>query len=219
MLQSVLLLLLLFTMLPITVADGQVRLLTMNQDQQRETTEQIWRELSDRLRQFVRSRIKSMADVDDVLQTVFLRIHSRFDDLRKADRLESWVFQITRNAVTDHFRKRRDAQDDVESLLDSNTANENNLNAEVAACIGTLIARLPEDQRRALSMYELDGISQKDIATRESISVSGAKSRIQRGRKSLETKLMVCCEFQLDGRGNVVEYEATNADCCDKECG
>ena len=68
-------------------------------------------------------------------------------------------------------------------------------------------------------MYELDGMSQKEIANRESISVSGAKSRIQRGRKSLERMLKACCEFQFDGRGNIVEYEATNADCCDVDCG
>ncbi len=192
----------------------------MIRDKQKETTEQIWRELSDRLRQFVRSRIESTADVDDVLQTVFLRIHSKFDDLRQADRLESWVFQITRNAVTDHFRKKRDAQDAAELLIeDADESSEENLNAELAGCLGRLIGRLPEDQRRALSMYELDGMSQKDIANRESISLSGAKSRIQRGRKSLEGMLKACCEFQFDGRGNIVEYEATNTDCCDVECG
>ena len=191
----------------------------MNRDKQREATEQIWRELSARLRQFVRSRIESTADVDDVLQTVFLRIHSKLDDLRKVDRLESWVFQITRNTVTDHFRKKRALHDDVESLMEeSDDATPDIVNTELAGCLSTLIERLPEDQRRALSMYELDGVSQKDVATRESISVSGAKSRIQRGRKSLERMLKACCEFQLDRRGNVVEYEATDASCCDEEC-
>lgn len=192
----------------------------MNQNQQRATTEQIWRALSDRLRQFVRARIESTADVDDVLQTVFLRIHSRLDGLREADRLESWVFQITRNAVTDHFRKKQGARNDVEMLIaESTDSSAESVNAELANCIAVLIERLPEDQRRALSMFELDGISQKEIAIRESISVSGAKSRIQRGRTSLERMLKACCEFQFDRRGNVVEYEATDADCCEEECG
>ena len=60
-------------------------------------TEKIWRELSDRLRQFVQSRIKTAEDVDDILQTVFLLIHSQLDELRKAARLKSWVFQIACN--------------------------------------------------------------------------------------------------------------------------
>ena len=60
---------------------------------------------------------------------------------------------------------------------------------------------------------------QKEIAERESISLSGAKSRIQRGRKSLENMLLDCCRFQLDTRGNILDYQANNADCCGDECG
>ena len=190
----------------------------MAQDQHRETTEQIWRELSDRLRQFVRSRIKSSSDVDDVLQTVFLRIHGKLGELRQTDRLEAWVFQITRNAVTDHFRKQRKADGDVESLVEDAPGDEN-ANAEIAGCLGAMIDALSGDQRRALDMYELQGLSQKEIAQRESISLSGVKSRIQRGRKSLESILKACCEFQLDGRGNILEYEPTTLDCCERECG
>jgi RNA polymerase sigma-70 factor (ECF subfamily) len=182
-------------------------------------TEQIWRELSDRLRRFVRSRIASESDVDDVLQTVFLRIHSRFAELRQVDRLESWVFQIARNAVIDHFRRQRDTLSDVESVVvESEDSAVDDINDELSNCLGALIQRLPEDQRRALSLYELEGISQKEIAERESITVSGAKSRVQRGRKSLEEMLKACCEFQLDRRGNVLEYEPTDPNCCDEHC-
>ena len=190
----------------------------MNQ-QQRSLTEQIWRELSDRLRQFVRSRITSVADVDDVLQTVFLRIHSRIGDLRSTDRLEAWVFQITRNAVTDYFRKRREADSDVKLLVDdSSETNNPTASAELAGCLESMMKRLPEEQRRALSMYEFDGMSQKDIAERESTSLSAVKSRVQRARKSLNATLKECCEIQFDKRGKVLDYEATNTNCCDREC-
>ncbi len=177
-------------------------------------TEQIWRKLSDRLHQFVRSRIDSTTDVDDILQTVFLRIHLRLDDLRDVDRLESWVFQITRNTVMDHYRKRRDLQLDTEVLAKDSDESLGGVNSELASCLGTLIEKLSADQRRALSMYELEGISQKEIAKRESISLSGAKSRVQRGRKSLEAILKACCEFQFDVRGNVIQCERTRMDCC-----
>lgn len=195
-------------------------LLAMDQVQPKEVTEQIWRELSDRLRQFVRARINSPTDIDDVLQNVFLRIHSHFGDLRETDRLESWVFQITRNAVTDYFRKQRDDNTDaVDTIQDPSLAGAQNVHAEVAGCLNTLIERLPDDQRRAVSMYELEGMSQKEIATQESISLSGAKSRVQRGRRSLEAMLKSCCEFQFDRRGNVIEYESTDKDCgCDGSC-
>lgn len=215
-----LLLLLLYTaLLSVEERDRQIVLFAMTHDCPNDMTEQIWRELSDRLRQFVRSRINSDPDVDDILQTVFLRIHSRLEDLRKADRLESWVFQITRNAVADHFRRKRDTRDDVESLIDEVDDDAKTVTVELTGCLSTLIERLPEDQQRALSMYELQGVSQKDIATLESITVSGAKSRIQRGRSSLEAILKACCEFQFDRRGNVVEFETTDSNCCEGTCG
>ena len=190
----------------------------MSLNQQKETTEQIWRELSDRLRQFVRARINFEADVDDILQTVYLRIHSHIDELQNVDRLESWVFQITRNAIIDHYRRKRGTTgNEWLNELESESPTENAAQ-EIAGCMSSLIKRLPEDQQKAVSMYELEGMSQKEIANQQSISLSGAKSRIQRGRKSLEAMLRACCEFQFDRRGNIVDYQSTNDTCCDGDC-
>lgn len=186
-------------------------LLAMNDTQPTVTTERIWRQLSDRLRQFIRSRVTSAADADGILQTVFLRIHQNFDAVRQVERLESWVFQITRNAVTDHFRKKRDVPNQGTSPIATPDSGEN-VNREVAGCLAALIDYLPEDQKRAVSMYELEGLSQAQIAGQESISLSGAKSRIQRGRRKLEAMLRECCQFQMDARGNVLEYEAIGND-------
>jgi RNA polymerase sigma-70 factor (ECF subfamily) len=191
----------------------------MKDRQPKVKTEQIWRELSDRLRQFIRSRVTSAADVDDILQTVFLRIHQNFDALRRAERMESWVFQITRNAVADHFREKRDVpHEDASCVAVAEPFGEVNVNRDVAGCVVTLIDHLPEDQKRAVSMYELEGVSQADIAERESISLSGAKSRIQRGRRNLEAMLRECCQFQIDARGNVLDYAAVSNE-CGPDCG
>lgn len=194
--------------------------LSVNAKHHQKETEQIWRELSQRLRQFVGARVGSDADIDDILQTVFLRIHEKRDQLHKPDRLESWVFQITRNAVTDHFRKRKGLQkDEIETPVDDpHHDTSENLNSEIAGCLRTLIDRLPDDQRRAVKMVELEGVSQKQVAELESISISGAKSRIQRGRRSLEKMLKACCQFQLDRRGNVVGYDVNRDACCDGDC-
>lgn len=193
----------------------------MNGDQPNVTTERVWRELSDRLRQFIRSRVTSAADVDDILQTVFLRIHENVDGLRRVQRLESWVFQITRNAVADHFRTNQHTSNEgVSPIAVGGPSETENVNEVAAGCLTTLIDHLPEDQKRAVSMYELEGVSQADIADRESISLSGAKSRIQRGRRKLEELLRECCQFQLDARGNVLELKGVNNNCGpDGRCG
>lgn len=192
---------------------------SMMPEQNPATTEQIWRELSDRLRQFVRARVDCHADVDDIVQTVFLRIHTKAAELRDAQRLEAWVFQITRNAINDYYRKQRVTDGEVETLPDDSEAENQNANLDISQCLTALIERLPEDQRHAVSLYELDGLPQKEIAARKSISLSGAKSRIQRGRKSLEAMLLQCCQFQLDNRGNVLDYEAKDSGGCGQACG
>ena len=194
----------------------------MDENQSHVETERIWRELSDRLRQFVRSRVSSPADVDDILQNVFLNIHRRLDSLRSTERLESWVFQITRNAIIDHFRKTpRGETPDIE--LADDDFKHGNANAEVSRCIASLISQLPDDQQRAVTLYELGGVPQATIAKQESISLSAAKSRIQRGRRRLEAMLRECCRFQLDSRGNILEFQrqgnACEPDCdCDDSC-
>ena len=188
----------------------------MADDQSSLETEIIWRELSDRLRQFIRSRVSSSADADDILQTVFLSIHQKLDSLHSTQRLDSWVFQITRNAIIDHYRKARFS--DIEDIeLSVEPAEDRNSNAEVARCLKALINQLPIEQSRAVSLYELEGLPQVAIAEQESISLSAAKSRIQRGRKKLELILRECCRFEFDARGNVLEYQRqTNR--CDSNC-
>jgi RNA polymerase sigma-70 factor (ECF subfamily) len=176
-------------------------------------TEEIWRTLSDRLRQFIRTRVSSPADADDILQSVFLRIHRNVNRLRRSDRVESWVFQITRNAIADHFRRTPHASLELDGLsapLDDEQPD--NINTEVAGCLGVLVERLPEKLQRAVTMFEREGISQQEIALQESISLSAAKSRVQRGRKLLRELLEACCQFQFDRLGNILAWESGTSD-------
>jgi RNA polymerase sigma-70 factor (ECF subfamily) len=179
----------------------------MSHDQVHPDTESIWRMLSDRLRQFIRSRVASAADADDILQNVFLRIHQNLNRLQQSDRLESWVFQIARNAIADHFRRSQHKQIEADAAPAPDSQVSDNLNVEVAGCLNGMIERLPADLQRAVSMYEREEISQKEIATRESISLSGAKSRVQRGRQMLKRMLQDCCQLQFDLYGNVLQWE------------
>jgi RNA polymerase sigma-70 factor (ECF subfamily) len=80
------------------------------------------------------------------------------------------------------------------------------LNEEVATWIEPMISVLPEPYATALRLTELQGLSQKELAERLGISMSGARSRVQRGRQMLEDVLRACCTFELDARGNISAY-------------
>ena len=78
-----------------------------------------------------------------------------------------------------------------------------------------MIAQLPDPYREAVELYELKGMPQQDIADKLGLSLSGAKSRVQRGREKLKSLLFSCCSFEQDRRGNIIGYERKNPDPCE----
>jgi RNA polymerase sigma-70 factor (ECF subfamily) len=81
-----------------------------------------------------------------------------------------------------------------------------------------MIYSLPAPYREALLLTEFDGLTQQQLAARVGISLSGAKSRVQRGREQLKQMLHECCSFEFDRRGKVIGCEPRTAASC-LECG
>jgi RNA polymerase sigma-70 factor (ECF subfamily) len=76
--------------------------------------------------------------------------------------------------------------------------------------------QLPTPSREALVLTDLDGITQAAAATALGLSISGMKSRVQRGRRQLKQVLVQCCEVELDVRGDLSGYRPRRGSC---ECG
>ncbi len=179
------------------------------------STERLWELLSAKLRSFLVQRVSDEQVAEDLLQETFIRIHQRLGDIDDVRRLTSWIFQIARNLVIDHYRaKSRDAAamaDDLETQRDDGP----NLNALVAGWLPQMISELPDAYREYVEIYELKGIPQQRIAEQLGLSLSGAKSRVQRGREKLKALLFDCCTFERDRRGNVIGYVQNIAEDCD----
>lgn len=180
------------------------------------STEQVWQRFRDRLRSFIRSRVGQNADVEDLLQEVFLRIHANIHTVRQHDRLESWVFQVTRNVLVDGYKSRRKQVDGISLELPDQVSNRDRENANDFAgqCLKNLIDQLSPSFRDALRWYELEELSQQQIADRLGISLSGTKSRIQRGRRQLKSIFDACCKLEMDRRGNVIEFTTVGRTLC-----
>lgn len=171
----------------------------------------VWAELTARLRPFVARRV-AHADVNDVLQEVFLRIHTNLGALRDTERFGPWVYQVARSAVADH--RRSVARHPLAREPESGATNddeagppeaEDDAAAEVCRCIAPFVARLPSPYREAITLTELEGLPQKAAAEMLGLSPSGLKSRVQRGRDRLREMLHACCEIALDPRGHVID--------------
>lgn len=178
-------------------------------------SENIWRDFSDRLGGFIRSRVRDAAAAEDIRQDVFIKMHRRLGQLREFYKVESWLYQIARNAITDHFRARREMTDLPDTLaaeLRDNLAIDG-----LQSALRRMVDALPATYREAVTLAELDGLTQEAVAQRLGLSLPGAKSRIQRGRALLRKMITDCCSIAFDRRGGVIECEPRKDDCC-PEC-
>src|SRR5689334_6684074 len=71
------------------------------------TTEQIWETFHTPLLRFIEKRVTDAPLAEDILQDVFLKIHQQIETLKDVKKLESWVYQITRHAIIDVFRRQK----------------------------------------------------------------------------------------------------------------
>jgi RNA polymerase sigma-70 factor (ECF subfamily) len=168
-----------------------------------------WRELERKLRPFVARRVRVEADVDDVVQDVFLRMQRGLTDLRDEDRFGPWVYRIARSAVVDHRRRalRHPIADEPPSDSSDESEPDDGVEAMLASYVAPFIAMLRSPYREALTLTELEGLTQKQAADMLGISLSGMKSRVQRGRRELRRALEDCCKIALDARGRVIACE------------
>jgi RNA polymerase sigma-70 factor (ECF subfamily) len=186
-----------------------------------ESLESVWREFSGELRQFIGRRVSRPQDADDILQLVALRMVQHSDEHRDRRTLLGWLFAVTRNAITDYYRaavhRREVMTDEVpERPTPDVSAPEDPQRAltSLAACVRPLLRLIPADQAAAVELVDLSGVSQVEAARAAGLSVSGMKSRVQRGRRALRDALTACCHLQLDVRGEVQEFESRHrADC------
>lgn len=184
------------------------------------TFEMLWEQMHTRLCRFICGRLSNGDDAEDILQEVFLRIHNHLDSVRDVQRLESWMYQIARNSIIDYYRARRQWADLSDTFPVDEEAAERFLGEEgdsqaIASFIREIIESLPEPYREALILTEYQGLSQQELASRQGISLSGAKSRVQRARQKVKEKMLQCCHFAFDSSGLVMEYRQYCTCCCE----
>jgi RNA polymerase sigma-70 factor (ECF subfamily) len=191
------------------------------------TTNDMWPPLHDGLKSFIARRVQDQAAAEDILQEVFLRMHRRLDTLKDQRRFGGWLFQIARHAIIDYYRAPQRHREvpaglapDIDAahplptaMMADRPTDTAQTREELAACLRPMMERLERPYRDALTLVELEGLTQAAAAKRLGLSPSGMKSRVQRGRRQLKRMLEECCVIQLDRRRSIAGYTARNSGC------
>lgn len=180
-------------------------------------TGEVWTRMKDDLLAWFRRRVADPGDREDLLQETFVRVHDGLPGLVEESKLGPWVARIARNVLTDHLRSARPGECADPDALASRGEAADNLNAEVEGWLRSMAAQLPPGYREAVELAELQGLPQAEVGRRLGLSLSGAKSRVQRGRRRLRELLLDCCHLEFDRRGNVVDCERRRECGCDRE--
>jgi RNA polymerase sigma-70 factor (ECF subfamily) len=180
------------------------------------STETVWIQYHSMLYNFILSRVSDKATTEDILQDVFQKIHSRMHTLRENNKIQSWLYQITRNTIVDYYRTRKKLDELPEAFPVSEPRPNKAVRDEIASWTLPFINQLPEKYRDVLILSEIEGIKYSTIADQTGLSLSGVKTRVQRGRALLREEFLNCCKFAFDSSGNIIDY--TLASNCSNKC-
>lgn len=142
---------------------------------------------------FVRARVRSEADAEDLVQQALLTAGAQVDRVRDEARLEAWFYRVLRNAIADHHvaLARREAR--VEELAHE-ASSAPPIEAAVCGCSLGVLATLPESYGSILRHADIDELSMSEVAAALGISVGNAKVRLHRARIALREALLAFCK-------------------------
>ena len=143
-----------------------------------------------RLRRFARALARDVHDADDLVQTALERALTRFEQLRADAPLASWMFGIVRNAWLDEVRARgRRAQLLAPAEAGAQVSDASQGAPADGRAVQEALARLPEEQRLAVALVLIEGLSYKEAAYVMEVPIGTVTSRLARAREALQETL------------------------------
>ena len=182
--------------------------------------DEAYRKMRSRLRAFIAARVENPETAEDLTQEVLLRLvrsGSAVDDPT------AWLYRVARNVIIDHYRGRRPHPADptmpsAEGVVDPFADDPDGARFELARCLRSLVDRLPQPYRSAVRSVDLDGTTHAAATASAGVSVSGMKSRVQRGRRQLRDLLLDCCTIEFSASGAVMDYAGPSSCTAESAC-
>ena len=140
------------------------------------TIENVWNDFKGELFGFIKSRIHNQELAEDLLQEVFIKIHTNLNSLGEGANLVSWIYRITRNTIIDYYRKKKQVvyQDQIEENFpeESEVATK-----DLSSCLKSFVEELDPKDQDLLNQTAFGSLSQKQYAEKFDLGYSAVKSR------------------------------------------
>ena len=158
-----------------------------------------------RLLGFCRQMIGSTEDAEDVLQEVFVNAYKALLADNREINLRPWLYRIARNRSLNHLRKPKadahESMDMVPMVAEGGTAEKVHNREEFRQLLND-VTKLPETQRAALLLREIDALSYEEIAEAMDTTIPSVKSLLVRARISLaeasQARMLTCGEVRVE---------------------
>jgi RNA polymerase sigma-70 factor (ECF subfamily) len=181
------------------------------------TTQQLRQEIF----AYIRSKVGDPSTADDLTQETFLKVERALTRGIEPEHFRGWIFQIARNLVIDWMKERRrfvglEAEEAGIKSADRESADsiDSEFRQGLFAYASKVIEGMLSEDREALTLTELDGLSREELAKHLGITVSAAKSRVVRARVKLRKTIEDCCRLITDPYGRVIGWKRRATDCC-----
>ncbi|MEM8968604.1 MAG: sigma-70 family RNA polymerase sigma factor [Bacteroidota bacterium] len=159
---------------------------------------------------FVNSRLRDTAQSEAVVSDVLEKLYRNCESLDSVKNIRAWLFQVTKRTAYDYLRAQSKLANFSPEVVDG-VLEEAEIRLDISFFVPELINCLPEKYAIPLKMSDLDEVPQREIAQKLNLSLSGAKSRIQRGRQKLKQLLEECLHLETDCRGIPIDYQVKDS--------
>ncbi len=167
--------------------------------------EQIWSQFSIQVLNYIKQKVDRIEDAEDIFQDVFIKVFLKLDSLHKVEKIGAWLFQITRNNIRDFYRKNAKMPQQVDNpTILEDTLAEDKKEKDFMGCLTPIIKELPEKYEQVILLSDVEGKKYQEIADELGLSLSGVKTRVQRGRELLKEGFISCCQYKKDQNGKLV---------------
>ncbi len=156
---------------------------------------------------FLTARVSDPAAAEDILQTAYTRSLEKGGQIKKAQSVVAWFYQILRNALTDHYR--RDAargRAHEELSIETPHSYEMEAQSNLCTCIAGVVQKLKPEYRHALEEIDLGGESIADFAKAEHTTPNNVSVRLHRARRAAAQRLIQVC-------GSCADHKCLDCSC------